>query len=101
MGQQGEIGTEVTLAAVYNGSEENKKYFRYTPNGTITLGILNPGAAAIFEQVKSTTSISLPHFRKTQKPSSRQLKRGPGVACCEYGGRTSRVIHAVLALHVS
>jgi hypothetical protein len=49
MGQQGEIGTEVELAAVYDGSDEYKKYFRCTPNGKITLGILNPEAAAIFE----------------------------------------------------
>jgi hypothetical protein len=49
MGQQGEIGTEVELAAVYDGSEENKKYFRYTPNGKISFGILNQDAAAIFE----------------------------------------------------
>jgi hypothetical protein len=52
MGQQSEIGTEVELAAVYEGSEENKKCFHYTPNGKITLGILNPEAAAIFEPGK-------------------------------------------------
>lgn len=52
MGQQGEVGVEVELSAVYNGSEENKKYFKYTPNGRITLGILNPEAAAIFEPGK-------------------------------------------------
>jgi hypothetical protein len=49
MGQQGEVGVEVELSAVYDGSEENKKYFKWTPNGRITLGILNPEAAAIFE----------------------------------------------------
>ena len=52
MGQQGEIGVEVELSAVYDGSKENKQYFRYTPNGHITLGILNPSAAAIFEPGK-------------------------------------------------
>jgi hypothetical protein len=52
MGQEGEIGVEVELHAVYNGSDENKQYFRYTPNGNITLGILNPSAAALFEPGK-------------------------------------------------
>ena len=49
MGQSRKIGTEVTLRAVYDGSEENKQYFRYTPNGVITLGILNEPAAKMFE----------------------------------------------------
>jgi hypothetical protein len=49
MGHLGEIGVEVELGAVCAGSEENNKYFKWTPNGRITLGILNPEAAAIFE----------------------------------------------------
>lgn len=52
MAQQGEIGTEVELSAVYNGSEENKKYFKWTPNGKIVLGILNEEAASMFEPGK-------------------------------------------------
>jgi hypothetical protein len=51
-GQQGDVGTEVELKAVYDGSEENKQYFKWTPNGSIVLGILNPTAAAIFEPGK-------------------------------------------------
>ncbi len=34
----------VKLSAVYDGSPENKEFFRYTPNGSITIGMLNPGA---------------------------------------------------------
>ena len=34
----------LTLTAVSDGSEENKKFFRWTPNGKITIGILNPEA---------------------------------------------------------
>jgi hypothetical protein len=34
----------VKLTAVYDNSEENKKFFRYTPNGQITIGLLNPEA---------------------------------------------------------
>jgi hypothetical protein len=49
MGQEGKVGTEIALMAVYSGSEENKKHFQYTPNGSITLGILNPDTAAMFE----------------------------------------------------
>jgi hypothetical protein len=52
MGQQVDIGVEVELSAVYDGSDENKHYFKWTPNGKITLGILNPDAAAIFEPGK-------------------------------------------------
>ncbi len=34
----------ITLTAVTDGSEENKKFFRWTPNGMIKIGILNPEA---------------------------------------------------------
>jgi hypothetical protein len=34
----------VTLIPVSDGSEENKRFFRWTPNGKITMGILNPEA---------------------------------------------------------
>jgi hypothetical protein len=37
------------LSAVYGGSPENKKFFRWTPNGQITIGVLNPEAWAQFE----------------------------------------------------
>lgn len=34
----------VHLSAVYDGSEENKKFFKWTPNGTISIGMLNQAA---------------------------------------------------------
>lgn len=34
----------VTLSVVYGDSEENKKFFRWTPNGRIVIGLLNPDA---------------------------------------------------------
>ncbi len=41
------------LIAVSDGSEENKKFFRWTPNGQITIGILNPEAWKQLELGKS------------------------------------------------
>lgn len=41
------------LVAVADGSEENKKFFRWTPNGTINIGILNPEAWKQLELGKS------------------------------------------------
>ena len=34
----------VNLAIVYEGSEENEQYFRWTPSGRIEIGLLNPEA---------------------------------------------------------
>lgn len=34
----------VKLTAVYGDSEENKKFFKWTPNGRIEIGMLNPEA---------------------------------------------------------
>lgn len=45
-------GTSVTLEPVSSGSEENEKFFKYTPSGDINLGILNPAAAEQFEPGK-------------------------------------------------
>lgn len=39
----------VKLQAVYDNSEENKRFFKYTPNGQITIGLLNPEAWKQFE----------------------------------------------------
>ena len=39
----------VKLTAVYDDSEENKKFFKYTPNGSITVGLLSPSAWKQFE----------------------------------------------------
>ena len=41
------------LIAVSDGSEENKRFFRWTPNGTINIGILNPEAWKQLELGKS------------------------------------------------
>ena len=40
---------QVRLSVVYGDSEENKKYFKWTPSGQITMGMLNPDAWAAFE----------------------------------------------------
>lgn len=34
----------IHLTAVYDGSPENKQFFKYTPNGRIEIGILNERA---------------------------------------------------------
>ena len=39
----------VKLTAVTDGSEENKRFFKYTPNGTISIGLLSPSAWKQFE----------------------------------------------------
>ncbi len=31
----------IHMSAVYDGSPENKEFFKYTPNGTIQIGVLN------------------------------------------------------------
>lgn len=46
--QQGVELRSIKLAAVYQGSEENKQFFRYTPNGQIQIGLLNPDTWAQF-----------------------------------------------------
>lgn len=71
MGQQGDLGVEVELKAFYDGSEENKQYFKWTPNGSVTLGILNPSAAAIFEPGKEYYVDFTPAL--PEKPRSYQL----------------------------
>lgn len=51
-GQHGKSPTEcrtVKLSAVYDGSEENKRFFRFTPSGSISLGTLNPEAWKVFD----------------------------------------------------
>lgn len=42
----------ITMYAVVDGSEENKKFFAATPSGSINLGTINPEAAAQFEPGK-------------------------------------------------
>ncbi len=41
------------LIAVSDSSEENKKFFRWTPNGQISIGVLNPEAWKHLELGKS------------------------------------------------
>lgn len=43
-GQGSEELRSLRLVAVTADSEENKKFFRWTPNGRIDIGILNPEA---------------------------------------------------------
>jgi len=38
----------VQLQPVVSGSEENKQFFKYSPSGQISLGVMNPDAAAQF-----------------------------------------------------
>lgn len=42
----------ISLSAVTSGSEENKEFFKWTPNGSITLQTVNPAAAAQFTEGK-------------------------------------------------
>lgn len=41
-------GGKVTLAPVIDGSEENKKFFMYTPYGKIEMGTINEDAIKEF-----------------------------------------------------
>jgi hypothetical protein len=49
MGQQGEIGAVIKLNPVMSGSDENEKFYRYSPSGSIELGTVNEEAAKQFE----------------------------------------------------
>ena len=43
---------QVTLGAVYSGSEENKQFFKWTPSGNLVFGTINEDALAMFEPGK-------------------------------------------------
>jgi hypothetical protein len=43
----GEV-VDIQMAAVYDGSEENKAFFKATPAGQINLGTVNKAAADAF-----------------------------------------------------
>lgn len=43
----------VRLTAITGTSEENKTFWKYTPNGTIEMSIDNPPASALFEPGKA------------------------------------------------
>ena len=51
-GKNEELRT-LKLSAVYDGSPENKQFFKWTPNGQITIGVLNPEAWKQFELGKN------------------------------------------------
>jgi hypothetical protein len=42
-------GITIKMDAVVGGSAENKKFFTYTPSGSITLNTVNTSAAGQFE----------------------------------------------------
>lgn len=46
---RGEELRTIKLTAVYDGSPENKAFFRWTPNGSIQIGVLNPSAWQQFQ----------------------------------------------------
>lgn len=49
-----EFGTEtVRLAAVYDGSDENKSFAAATPSASVLMTISNPGAHGAFVEGKS------------------------------------------------
>jgi hypothetical protein len=41
-------GGNISLQAVHSGSDENKQFFQHTPNGQITMSVVNPPAAQQF-----------------------------------------------------
>lgn len=49
---QHENGKTVEMRAVITGSDENKEFFKWTPNASISLSIMNDEAAKQFEVTK-------------------------------------------------
>lgn len=47
--QPDSLGTTITLTPVTSGSEENEKFFKYTPWGKIEMGTINVEASQYFE----------------------------------------------------
>jgi hypothetical protein len=43
---------QVAMEVVYGGSEENQKFFKYTPGGQLLFSTINPEAAKQIEQGK-------------------------------------------------
>lgn len=48
-GTQGEKGGSVRLAPVICGSEENSRFYKYTPSGSLLLSTINQAAFDQFE----------------------------------------------------
>lgn len=46
-------GFEVELTPVVGDTEENERFFRYTPYGKLTMGLVNPETAAAIEVGKT------------------------------------------------
>lgn len=49
---EGQTGVEIHLEPVCSGSEENERFFSYTPWGRIVMGTVNEEAAKEFEADK-------------------------------------------------
>lgn len=47
--KRGYEGAQIELVPVMGGSEENKSFWEYTPNGSINLTITNPKAIEVFQ----------------------------------------------------
>lgn len=45
----GEVTTTVKMSPVTSGSDENKEFYHYTPNGNIDLGTINPQVVDSFD----------------------------------------------------
>jgi hypothetical protein len=49
MGQGGDTGSVIELYPVVGGSDDNEKFYQYTPSGKIELGTVNENASKLFE----------------------------------------------------
>lgn len=45
----GDGSRQVTMQAVVGGSEENEKFFKYTPSGQISFGVVQEETGKLFE----------------------------------------------------
>lgn len=41
-------GSTIKMQPVTSGSEENKQFFKWTPSGSLNMGVVNPEVAAAF-----------------------------------------------------
>lgn len=64
---------QITLRAVTEGSEENEKFFSFTPSGQISIGTVNEAAAAEFIPGEEYYV----DFTKAEKPSEEQTGAEP------------------------
>lgn len=47
-----QVGQDIELTAVTDGSEENKSFAQYTPSGVLRMHVDNPETVGFFEQGK-------------------------------------------------